>query len=235
MNRRDVLRPGVIGAAQESEQLGHRCSITWDADLWRDLVEGNEDECALGQAGMRNLKIGFTEVKISQQYNIQVQGAGAIAHAGGAVTAEFALDFEQRIEKAMRGEAGFKRDDRIQKPGLVGEADGRGGIERGAVNDAACRGFEPASRGGQRGGGRSRRTGDICSHRDVGCEHGIERISQADGASMGLSAARRRRQAAVSAARAAYQTTNAVRTAHAGATPTRFKRNGRKFHAVMWT
>ena len=122
MNRRDVFGPRDFVAQQESEQMGHCRSITRNEGLRRDLVERNEDECALGQSRMRNLQIGFTEAKVSHHQDIQVERARAVAHAGGAVASELKLEVEQRVEQSMRGETCFKRYDCVEKPGLVGEA-----------------------------------------------------------------------------------------------------------------
>jgi hypothetical protein len=46
---------------------------------------------------------------------------------------------------------------------------------------------------------------------------------------------RKRASVHTSAAIPVSQTANAIRTTQPGATPTRFSRNGRKFHVVMWT
>lgn len=80
------------------EQLSHSRSILRHDDLRRDLVERNEDECALGQAGMRNFKIGLTELKVSDHQDIQIEGARAVADTCGAITAELTFNIEQRFQ-----------------------------------------------------------------------------------------------------------------------------------------
>ena len=81
---------------------------------------------------MRDFQAGLGEDEIAVEENVEVEGAGAVRDGGGAVAAEVALDGEEGVEEIARGEMRFEGDDGVEEAGLVGEADGRGGVERGA-------------------------------------------------------------------------------------------------------
>ena len=134
----------------------------------------------------------------------------------------------------MWGQIGFKSDHGVDEARLVGESDGLSGIEGRAARDAA-QGCEAGRGCGQRGLWSSGGTGEIRAHSDVSRLHRFQRISTA---ACGLSFVvrdQRRTSVAANAASAANQTAKATRTAHGGATPTRFSKKGRKFQVVMWT
>lgn len=88
----------VLVTPQAIEQLSHSRSITRDRNLRRDLVEWNENEGALGQARMRNLQIGFTEVKISHHQDIQIKRARTVARAKRTVSTVLTLESEKRFQ-----------------------------------------------------------------------------------------------------------------------------------------
>ena len=102
-----------------------------------DFGEGDEDEGALGEAGMRDFEIELRKDEVVVEEEIKVEGAGAVGEGGGAVTAEAALDGEKSVKERARCEIGFKGNDGVEEAGLIGKADGRGGVERGAGGDAA--------------------------------------------------------------------------------------------------
>ena len=95
-----------------------------------DLSERDEDEGAGREAGMRDFEVGLGDDLIAEEEDVEVEGAGAVAKAGCAVAAEFALDGEEIFEEGARGEVGFEGDDGVEEAGLVGETDGLGGVER---------------------------------------------------------------------------------------------------------
>jgi hypothetical protein len=101
-----------------------------NAEMGSDFGEGDEDEGALSESGMRDFETGFAEDEIAIEEDVEVEGAGAVAKAGCAVAAEFALDGEEIFEEGARGEVGFEGDDGVEEAGLVGETDGLGGVER---------------------------------------------------------------------------------------------------------
>src|ERR1039457_859225 len=69
-----------------------------------DFNEGDEDEGALGEARMRDFEAEFRKDEIAAEEEVEVDGAGAVGKAGGAVATEEALDGKERIEKDARGE-----------------------------------------------------------------------------------------------------------------------------------
>jgi len=88
---------------------------------------------------MGNLKAVFAEGDAVVEKNIQIEDAGTAGNACGAVAAEAAFDGEECVEEIARGETSFERDDGVEEAGLIGDADGSGGVERGASRDAAER------------------------------------------------------------------------------------------------
>jgi hypothetical protein len=134
----------------------------------------------------------------------------------------------------VRGQIGFESNDSVDEARLIGESDGLSGIERGTGREAAQRCEAP--RGcGQRGLRRAGGAGEIGAHSDVGSLHRFQRISIGAFGLNFVVADQSRKRVVANAASPANQTAKATRTAQAGATPTRFKRKGRKFHVVMWT
>ncbi len=179
---------------------------------------------------MRNFQIGFTETKISHHEDIQIESARAIGNFENPVTAVLSLDGQETREQGAWGKTCLQRDHGIDEAGLIGEPDGRSGIERGATHDATER-LQMFEGGCECGGGPSSGAGEVCAHSDVGGQHGRCSVS----GRKERHTARRRRHAAARAASAANQTAKTMRTAHAGPTPTRLRRKGRRFQVVMWT
>jgi hypothetical protein len=85
---------------------------------------------------MRDFEAGFREDEVGVEEEVEVEGAGAVGEGGGAVAAEEALDGKEGLEKDARGEIGREGDDGVEEAGLIGKADRRGGVERGAGGDA---------------------------------------------------------------------------------------------------
>ena len=67
-----------------------------------DFIERDEDEGALGEAGMRNLKVELGNDEIAVEENVEIEGAGAVGGSQGAVAAVVALDGEQSMKKLVR-------------------------------------------------------------------------------------------------------------------------------------
>ena len=135
--------------------------------MGRDFIERHEDEGALGEARVRDLKAGVCEDHVAVENKVEIEGAGAVGRAGGAIAAEFEFDGEKRVEQIAWGKMGFKSDNGVYEAGLVGESDGRGGVERGTHGDVAERG-EALGGGGESGFGRARWTEDVAAEGD-GC------------------------------------------------------------------
>jgi len=125
---------------------------------------------------MGNHQSGLSEVDAGEEQNVEVEGAGAVLEAGGAVAAEVLFDAEKGGQQGMRIEAGFQGYNRIDKARLGGKADRIGGVERRAANYAA-QGFKARGRGGERRVGRSGMAGQVRAHSDVGRVHGLQSIA----------------------------------------------------------
>jgi hypothetical protein len=147
------------------------------AKIGSDFVQRDEDEGALGEAGVRDFQAGLGEDEIAVEENVEVEGAGAVRDGGGAVAAEVALNGEECGEKIARGKIRFEGEDGVEEAGLInkagGETDGGSGVERGARGDAA-EGGEALDGGGERGFGRAGGAGEIRAEGDVGEGHGIK-------------------------------------------------------------
>jgi len=128
--------------AQALKQLSHGTAREWVDRLWRDLREWDEDEGAVGKAGMGDFEVGLGYDLIAEEQDIQVECARAVWKTGCAVAAKFALDCQQAVEQGAGGEIAFESDDGVDEVGLVGKADGLGGVER-RTGDEAAEGFEP--------------------------------------------------------------------------------------------
>jgi hypothetical protein len=86
---------------------------------------------------MGELKARLAHFQVFEYKNIQIQRAGSVANAGGAVAPKFLFDAEQAFEQGMWVKVGLKDNHRIEKTRLIGDAHRLGGIERGARGDAA--------------------------------------------------------------------------------------------------
>jgi hypothetical protein len=144
-----------------------------------DFTERDEDECALGEARVGDLKAGGGEDEVVKEEDVEVESSGAILEACGAVAAEFVLDGEKGVEQGLRGEIGFEGDNGVDKAGLGSKPDGLGAVEGGSGDDAA-EGFEAVGSGGEGGLGRACRAGEICAQGDVGGVHEIKGIAEGD-------------------------------------------------------
>jgi hypothetical protein len=85
---------------------------------------------------MRDFKAGYAEDEIAVEENVENEGARAIGNTGCAVATEVAFDEENGAKQFERRQSGFESDDGVEEAGLIGEADGRGGVERGTGGDA---------------------------------------------------------------------------------------------------
>ena len=75
----------------------------------------------------------------------------------------------------MRREIRFEGDNCVEEAGLLGEADGRGGVERGTCDDVAQR-CKACGGGSKCDVGRAGFAGKVGSHADVGCAHPLQGI-----------------------------------------------------------
>jgi hypothetical protein len=146
------------------------------AESGSDFGEGYEDEGALGEAGMRNFEAWLGENEIAVEENVEVEGAGAVGDSGGAVTTEEALDEEKGSQEGARGERGVKGDNGIEEAGLIGEADGGSGIQRGVRGDASD-GRKLREGRGEGGVGMTSRAGKVGAEGDVGEGHAGTRVA----------------------------------------------------------
>lgn len=161
----EFVRVREIGEELSGGKAGGR-----NREIRSDFCERDEDECALGKAGMRDFQNGLSEDKIAVEEDIEVEGAGSAGDGGGAIAAERSLDGEERVKQWARCEIGFKSDDGVEETRLIGKADGLGGIERRTRSDAAefC---DLLERGGQRGVGRACGAWKVGAEGDVDEQH----------------------------------------------------------------
>jgi hypothetical protein len=80
------------GGREIGEELCSGETGTGIAEIGSDFSEGYEDESALRKAGMRNFKAGLSDDEIAIEENVEVEGAGAIADCGVAITTKESLD-----------------------------------------------------------------------------------------------------------------------------------------------
>lgn len=153
--------------AERGQELGDGAAGAGIAQLGRDLVERDEDEGALGEAGMRDFEVQLADEPIAIKKDIEIEGARAVGNGVSTVAAEFALEREEGAEQVAWGEVGFNGDDGVDEAGLIGDADGRGGVQRGAGSDAAERG-KAFNRSGERGCRRAGGAGKIGAEGEVG-------------------------------------------------------------------
>ena len=99
-------RAGIGCRGEIGEELGGGEARARIDGVGSYFNEGDEDEGALGQAGMRELEVELREDEVAAEDEIEVEGAGAVGEAGGAVAAEVALDGKEGVEKDARGEIG---------------------------------------------------------------------------------------------------------------------------------
>jgi hypothetical protein len=147
------------------------------AEIGSDFSEGDEDECALGEAGVRDFEAGLGDYEIAIEKKVEVDGAGAVRNGRGAVSAEVALDGEERVEEIARKERCFESNDGVEEAGLGRQSDRLGGVQRGASGDAA-KGVEALGGGGERGVRRAGRAGEIGAECDVGKGHAGSRVAE---------------------------------------------------------
>ena len=167
VNAHDGVGFGGVAFEQVFKQLGHGAAAAGIDEVGRDFRERNEDEGALGEAGMRQLKAGLAEAEISEQEQVEIEGSRAVGQAARAVAAILGLDGEEAHEQGARGKAGAEGDDSVDEARLIVKAYGRGGVERGAGADLAegGEGLQSRCKGGLRcatGTGKIGAEADVC-------------------------------------------------------------------------
>jgi len=115
---------------QAGEELGHGTPGAGIAQVRRDFMERDEDKGALGKAWMRDFQGGFAENQVAIEEDVEIERARAVGKSCDAVAAEFALEGEKSAKELERAKIGLKGNDSVEKSGLIGETDGRGGVER---------------------------------------------------------------------------------------------------------
>ena len=115
-----------------------------------DFGERDEDEAALGKTGMRDFETGGTNDGGGVKEDVDVNGAGA--ERDEASPTELVFDAADGMKELERKERSFGGDTAVEKPGLMGEADRFGGVERGATRDADAGSFKKLESAGDVGG-----------------------------------------------------------------------------------
>ena len=119
---------------------------------------------------MGDFEIGRGEDEIAVEQDVQVEGARAVGEAGGAVTAEVALDGQQLGEQPLRIEFRLQSDDGIDEARLRGKAHRLSGVKRRAGGEAA-QGLKAQRGRGERGWRWTSGAGQVGTHPDVGGRH----------------------------------------------------------------
>lgn len=164
-------RGWIGGGSQIGEELGGGEFGGRNAKVRSDFGKGDEDEGALGKAGMRDFEAGLVQDEIAIEEDVEVESARAVGPGGGAVAAKEALDGKKCVEKGTRGEIGFKGNDGVEKARLIGETDRGSGIERRTRPDVS-NGRELRERCSEGGIGRAGGAGKVGSEGNVGDRHG---------------------------------------------------------------
>jgi len=123
------IRWGLSGF-QSLQDLAGRPLEYWVNHVWGDLGERFEDETTFVHCRMRDSKSGSVDHAIVVKQQIEVDGARALRHRGGAVAAEFALDGEQGFHQFLGRQSGLDAHDGVHEVWLRGVADRLGLIER---------------------------------------------------------------------------------------------------------
>jgi len=138
--------------------------------LWGDLGEWDQDEGSLGKARVRDFESRLVEDEVAEEENIEVEGAGAVGDAEGALAAEVVLNGEKGFEERARRHIRFERENCVDKAGLAGEPDGRGRVERRPRGDAA-QSLQAQGGGNQRTFWGAGAAGQVGAEADVGSGH----------------------------------------------------------------
>ena len=155
------------GACEPVKVLCHGGRAGEGGEVRGYLGEGDEDELALGEAGVREEEAGFVDLMGAVKEEVEVEGAGSVGEGVGAVAAKFELDDKEGLEEGEGGEGGLKLEDGVDEVGLVGKADGGGAVKGGAAGDAAE--LAEAEGGGGEGGLRGADgAGEVGAEADVG-------------------------------------------------------------------
>lgn len=83
------------GPAESLEDLGNGAAGTGIVKTRGDFVEGNEDEGALSESRVRELKSVKAEDEVVVKNEIEIEGARTVGDGEEAVAAEGELDFEK--------------------------------------------------------------------------------------------------------------------------------------------
>ena len=170
---------GIGGGAKAGEELGDGAAGAGITELGCDFGERDENEGAFSETRVGNIEAGFAEEEVVVEEDVEVEGTRAVGDGCGAVAAEIALDGEEGVEEIAWGEWSFEGQDRVEETGLIGEADGGGGMERGACGDSA-QGGETCGGGGECGLRRADGAGKVGTECDVGGRHG-KRVAELAG------------------------------------------------------
>jgi len=153
--------PNGLPGGQRGQQFNRRFPELGMSRLGSDLGERFENKSSLMQRRMGNSQARFIDDLISKKHYIDIEVARALL--AGAETAHGRFDVQRQLEQLARGHPGFNCRYTIQKPGLVGNVDGLGLIERGnSQQPSAC--FQLRKGGAQVG----RTVSQIRAQRQIG-------------------------------------------------------------------
>jgi hypothetical protein len=121
---------------QSVEQLLDGLSTAGINRARRNLVEWDQDESALGQPRMGNLKAGLADSEVPYQQDIQVERPGSVEDAGSPVPAKLLFDGQKPSQQLSRLQFCFQRHHGVGEPWLLGESYGIGAVKRRPADDA---------------------------------------------------------------------------------------------------
>jgi nicotinate-nucleotide adenylyltransferase len=105
-----------------------------------DFGEGDEDEPAVGESGMREREAGRVHDQVANEEQIEVEGAGPVGLTGAAIPAKAALGGEEEIEEGFGAEGCSEGNGGVHEGRLIREPYGIGAVERGATDENSCGG-----------------------------------------------------------------------------------------------
>jgi len=148
-------------------------------------MERNQDESALRQPRVRNLKTRLADLHVPEEQNIQIERARAVGDGAGPVSSKLLFDGQQAFQQLLGLKLCFQGDHRVDKARLRGKSDRFGGVERRPAGDVTER-FKTGGSCGESGLRRACTTGDVRAHGDVRGWHEFKTIAEGESSIMVL-------------------------------------------------
>ena len=150
--------------------LCHAFQVSGIPFIGGNLRQGDHHEGSVGHAWVRDFEAWLADPQIAVEQDVQIEGARPVLKARGPIAAELLLDPHQTLQQSARREAGFQRDNGVDESGLCGIANRCGGVEGRPAGDSP-EGLKAVYSSREGCVWRSRSTGQVAAHSDVGCRH----------------------------------------------------------------